>query len=81
MLKWQLFGYPRHFSRTVPQYVFVSSDVSLDIVDSVYKRDGFSIVNNILTLLNKLITTRRGDNEPFDKYESRFTARPSKFNS
>ena len=81
VLKSQLFGRARDFSRTMPLSVLVSKDGSQAIVDSVYKRVGLFIMNDIYKLSNELMTTKRGDNEPFDNYESRLAANLSRFNS
>lgn len=50
-------------------------------MDSVYKRDGLSAVNDLHTMFNDLVSTRRHDNGSFENFESRFSAKLSKFNS
>ena len=60
--------------------MLVSEGGSQAIVDAVHKRDGLSVVNDIYTHFSELITTKRGDNESFENYESRFAAKLSKFN-
>ena len=81
MLKAQLFGRVHHLAHTVPQAVLVSKDGSQAIVDSAFKRDGLSVVNNIYKHFNGLITTKRGSNEHFSNNEARSDAKLSKFNS
>ena len=81
VLKSQLYGRARDLARSVPQEMLVSDDGSQAIVDAVHKRDGLSVVNDIYSLFNGLVSTRRHDNESFENYESRFAAKLSKFNS
>ena len=81
VLKSQLIARARDFTGTMPKSIFVSKDGGQPIVDSVYKRDGLSVVNDIYMLFDELISAKRGDDESFDSYEGRFTVKMSKFNS
>ena len=81
VLKSQLYGRALDLARQVPDTTLVSESGVQAIVNAVYKRDGLSIVNDVYTLFNDLVSTRRSDNESFENYESRFAAKLSKFNS
>ena len=81
VLKSQLYGRARDLARSVPQELMVFDNGSKAIVDVVYKRDGLSVVNDIYSLFNGLVSTKRHENESFENYEARFAAKLSKFNS
>lgn len=59
-------------ARSVPKEVLVSESGSTAIVNAVYKRDGLSVLNDVYTLFNELVSTQR--HESFRNYEYRFGA-------
>ena len=81
VLKSQLYGRARDLARSVPQELMVSDNGSQTIVDAVHKRDGLSVVHDIYSLFNGLVSTRRHENESFENNEARFAAKLSRFNS
>ena len=60
----------------------LSSDkgVSL-IVNTIYQRDPISVVSEVFKDFTELVITRRGQNEAFKNFESRYAAQLSKFNA
>ena len=69
------------FFRSVDQSVLLSKGDSQAIAHHIYIRDVVSIVNDTHTLFSELITTKRGDIEPFDNYESQFVSKFPKFST
>ena len=58
-----------------------SSDGVKLIVSTIYQRDPISVVSEVYKDFNDLVFTRRGQNEAFKNFESRYAAQLSKFNA
>ena len=51
------------------------------VLDCVYKRDALAVVSDVYQDFMTLLTMKRGNNESFMNFESRFAAQISKFNA
>lgn len=80
-LKAQLYGRAKDLCRAIESDVLISEHGAQAIVDSVYKRDTLAVVNDVYIDYMKLQSLRRGENESFVNYESRFQAQLAKYNS
>ena len=81
MLKSQLFLRAKDLVKKVPDSVIESDDGAVAIVKAVYKRDALSTVTDVYHDFMNLLNLKRGQNESFKNFESRFEATVSKFNS
>lgn len=81
MLQSQLFGRARDLCKKIPDDTIQSSSGAEAIVKAVHKRDPLSAVSDVFQDFITLLSTKRGQNESFKNFESRFEAQVSKFNS
>lgn len=82
MLQSQLYGRARRICRKISQTDIQSASGSgaKKIVEAVFKRDALAVVSEVYQVFLSLMTTKRGNNESFRNFESRFEAKVSKFN-
>jgi len=81
MLQSSLYGRAKEICRKVPDEVIRSAEGKDAIVNALHKRDALSTVSAVYQDFVTLLNVRRGENESFRNYESRFEAKVSKFRS
>ena len=81
MLQSKLFGRARHLCKSISAETIQSVNGSKAIVDAIHKRDALSVVSVIYENLIDLLSKKRGANESFRNFESRFNAQVSKMNA
>eukprot|EP00171_Calliarthron_tuberculosum_P001315 IDg1315t1 len=81
MLQSQLFGRARDLCKGIPSSDIQSPTGTAAIVRAVYKRDPLTVVSEVYYDFLSLLNLKRGSNESFKGYESRFEAQVSKFNA
>ena len=81
MLQSQLYGRAKEICKKVPDSVIQSVEGVQAIVNAVYKRDALSTVSDVYQDFMNLLNLKRGANESFRNFESRFEAQVSKFNA
>lgn len=60
----------------------IQSDAGVEAaIRTVYKHDPLAVVNDLCSIFLKVLNTKRGTNETFKNFESRFKAQVSKLNS
>lgn len=63
VMKSQLLGRAKDVARQVTSEVLITEKGGQAIVNAVDKRDRLSVVNDIYTLINDFVVTKRNDNE------------------
>ena len=77
----QLFGRAKDLCMGLTAEQLASSDGVKLIVSTIYQRDPISVVSEVYKDFNDLVFTRRGQNEAFKNFESRYAAQLSNFNA
>ena len=80
MLHSHLYGRAKDLCKEIPFSVISSNDGVDKICKSVYKKDALTIFSNAYSDFQKLSSTKRGNNESFRNFESRFVAAIAKMN-
>lgn len=80
-LKSQLFDRAADLIKDIPRDVLVSEKGADAIVADLYKRDPLSVVTDVFGDYSTLMNTRRGANESFKNFESRFSAAVSRYSA
>eukprot|EP00178_Gracilaria_changii_P001339 TRINITY_DN1187_c0_g1_i12.p1 TRINITY_DN1187_c0_g1~~TRINITY_DN1187_c0_g1_i12.p1 ORF type:complete len:348 (-),score=40.05 TRINITY_DN1187_c0_g1_i12:1053-2096(-) len=81
MLQSQLYGRARDLCKSIPQDIIESKDGVQAIVGAVYKRDALAVISDVYHDFVGLFALRRGQNESFKNFESRFQAQMSKLHA
>lgn len=77
----QLFGRAKDLCKTISSEEMASIDGAQKIFKAVHKRDSLAVVTEIYGDFLTLLNTKRGENESYRNFESRFEAQVNKFNS
>ena len=81
MLQSQLYGRAKDLCKKLSDVKIQSKGGSDAIVNAVCKRDALSAVSDVYRDYMALLNLKRGSNEMFKNFESRFEAQVSKFNA
>lgn len=81
MLHSQLYGRAKDIRRLIADDDIQSGTGWKKIVEAVYKRDTLSVFSEVYQSYLGVLSMKRGSNETFRNFESRFMAQVSKFNS
>ena len=81
MLQSQLYGRARDLCKSIPDETIQSEDGSEAIVNKIYQRDPLAVVSDVYQDFITLLNTKRGNNESFQNFGTRFKAQVSKFSS
>ena len=81
MLMSQLYGRAQYLCKSIPKDVVSSSEGADAIFQAVFNSDPLVVVKEIFTEFMQLIALKRGDQEGFASFESRFLAQAARFNS
>ena len=81
MLQSQLYGRAKDLCKKLSDVTIQSKGGSDAIVNAVCKRDALSAVSDVYRDYMALLNLKRGSNEMFKNFESRFEAQVSKFNA
>lgn len=81
MLLSQLYGRDRDICQSIGHVVISSEKDVAAVINSIHKRDPLAVLSYVYQDFMSLLTTRRGQNDPFNNYESRFQALISKLHS
>ena len=80
-LQSQLYGRALDLSKKIPSTTIQSIEGASQIVKAVYKRDPLAVIRDVDQTFQQVMSTKRGLNESFKNFESRFEAQVSKYNS
>lgn len=72
MLQSQLYGRARDLVKKIDPEDIKKEGGALLIVDAICKRDPLSVMSEVCTEFNEVLNTKRGSNESFLNFESRF---------
>jgi len=81
MLQSQLYGRARDLCKSIPDETIQSEDGSEAIVNKIHQRDPLAVVSDVYQDFITLLNTKRGNNESFQNFGTRFEAQVSKFSS
>ncbi len=81
MLHSHLYGRAKYLRQELPFEQISSEDGCDKICKALHKRDALSVVSTVYGDFLNLLSTKRGPNEAFRNFESRFAAAISKFKS
>lgn len=81
MLQSQLYGRARDVCKSLSDADISSAEGAMKIVGTVFQRDPLAVVAGVFRDFSEMISMRRGPNESFQSFESRFSAQVSRFNA
>ena len=81
MLHSHLYRRVKDLCKDIPFIEIESNDAVNKICNALNKRDGLSVVSNAYTVFFQVLSTKRGNNETYRNFDSRFAASVANLNS